>query len=112
MTYKQKLGYTILGAAIMLVGLGLGAIVSPPLVAQRNGVFDTIQCKQIEVVDNEGNNVILMGTTGNGNGLVIHDDRGKPAISLISAKRQGNWVLVLDRQGNPATFMGGQRRRK
>ena len=39
MNQKQKFGYTVLGALIMLVGIGVGSIVSPPLIAQRDGVF-------------------------------------------------------------------------
>ena len=35
-----------LGAIIMLIGLTVGAIVSPPLIAQRNGVFDEIECSK------------------------------------------------------------------
>jgi hypothetical protein len=31
MNYKQKLGYTLLGAGIMLIGLAVGAIVAPPM---------------------------------------------------------------------------------
>ena len=35
MNLKQKCFYTALGAVIMLIGLGIGAIVSPPLIAQN-----------------------------------------------------------------------------
>ena len=35
MNHKQKYFYTALGAFIMLTGMGVGAIVSPPLIAQR-----------------------------------------------------------------------------
>ena len=47
MNNKQKFGYTLLGALIMLIGIGVGAIVSPPLIAQRNAVFDEIVCNQL-----------------------------------------------------------------
>ena len=43
-----------LGAVIMLIGLAVGAIVSPPLVAQRNEVFDYITCRGVKVVDELG----------------------------------------------------------
>ena len=33
MNCKQKFGYMVLGAVIMLIGLAVGAIVSPPLIA-------------------------------------------------------------------------------
>ena len=35
MNQKQKCFYTALGAAIMLIGIGVGAIICPPLIAQR-----------------------------------------------------------------------------
>ena len=54
----------VLGAVIMLVGLAVGAIVSPPLIAQRERVYDKIQCRELEVGDENGNQVI--GLRGNG----------------------------------------------
>ena len=42
---KQKVSIRDMafGAVIMLIGVWGGAIISPPLIAQRNGVFDHIQ---------------------------------------------------------------------
>ena len=40
MNRQNRLGYTIMGAAMMLIGIAVGLIVSPPLIAQREGVFD------------------------------------------------------------------------
>ena len=54
MNTKQKLGYTILGAVIMLVGMSVGSILSPTLIAQNNGVFDEIQCTKLTVVNELG----------------------------------------------------------
>ena len=39
MNYKQKIGYTLLGAGLMLVGLAVGVIVSPRLLSPSNVVF-------------------------------------------------------------------------
>ena len=39
MNHKQKCVYTILGAVIMLIGMGVGAIICPPLIAQREDVL-------------------------------------------------------------------------
>ena len=44
----------VLGAGIMLIGLAVGAIVSSPLIAQQHGVFDTIICRNLGVVDENG----------------------------------------------------------
>ena len=44
-----------LGAVIMLIGLMVGAIVSPPLIAQKDDVFGDIQCTKLTVpVDYRG----------------------------------------------------------
>ena len=66
---KQKVNMRdmVLGAVIMLVGLAVGAIVSPPLIAQRAGVFGEIQCTSLTVVDNDGKvAVVLEADKGSG----------------------------------------------
>ncbi len=42
MNYKQKLRYKLLGAVIILVGIGTGSIISPPLIAQHNGTNELL----------------------------------------------------------------------
>ena len=74
----------VLGAVIMLVGLAVGAIVSPPLIAQKNGVFDKITCRELEVLDENGNLAIVLSTE-----LISRDNEPK-----------ANGVLVLDKQHN------------
>ncbi|RKU08580.1 hypothetical protein C6502_15325 [Candidatus Poribacteria bacterium] len=82
MNHKQKVGYMALGAVIMLVGLAVGAIVSPPLIAQSNGVFDEIRCSKLTVVDKNGNEGIIVVSMEEGNGVIILDEDGKTAIEL------------------------------
>ena len=60
MNHKQKLGYTLLGAGIMAVGVTIGAIVCSPLVAQENGFFDKVVCRELEVVDKDGKKAIVL----------------------------------------------------
>ena len=50
--YKRcrKIGYTVLGAVIMLVGISVGSIIHPPLNAQRDGSFDEVRF-QFTVLD-------------------------------------------------------------
>ena len=38
MNYKQKLGYTLLGAAVMAVGIIIGQLSTPNIEAQSNSV--------------------------------------------------------------------------
>ena len=106
MNHKQKLGYTVLGAVIMLVGLGIGAIVSPPLIAQSDGVFDEIRCSKLTVVDKNGKPAIVLATIEGLNGVTIFDKAGKIAINLVSLNRRGNSITVANRAGGPAIFLG------
>ena len=59
MNQKQKCFYTALGALIMLFGLGAGALLGPPLIAQRKNVLDDLKCSSLTVVDAFGNPAIV-----------------------------------------------------
>ena len=85
----------MLGAVIMFIGLAVGAIVSPPLVAQRNGVFDEIQCTKLTVVDDTGKKAVLLRSDKE-NRMSIFTKQGKEAVILGSDKNRygshlGNW---------------------
>ena len=94
MNYKQKFGYTALGAAIILVGMVVGSIVSPPLVAQHNGIFDEVKCRRLTVVDEAGNREIIL----NQKGIVILDKAGQPAIGLSSVD-DDNSISIFGEDG-------------
>ena len=51
MNKKQKLGYTLLGAGIMAVGVTIGQFVTPDIKAQAEGVFEKVVCRELYVVD-------------------------------------------------------------
>lgn len=95
MNHKQKLGYTVLGAVIMLVGLAIGAIVSQPLIAQRNGVFDEIVCKSLEVVDDKGKTQIFLGSV-DGGFISLSDRLGKHKAGLYTYQASGVLKLKND----------------
>lgn len=98
MNYQQKVCYTILGALIMLMGIALGGIVSPPLIAQHDGVFDGIRCSNIEIVDGSGQTIVNLGPHKNGNGLTIFNELGNIATQLGTTE-DGNSIAVFDRSG-------------
>lgn len=105
MNHKQKFFYIALGAVIMLFGLGVGAIVSPPLIAQKTGMFGEIQCTGLTVVDTAGEPVVVLRTDETlGNGLVIHSPSGLPAV-LLYADETGNGITVADKSGEPAVVL-------
>ena len=126
MNYRQKLGYIALGAIIMLAGLTIGTIVAPPLIAQNTGVFDTIECKSLTILDNNGQPAItlLSGATRNiiavhklgetepditiSSGLIskdimIHGDHGDHGLSLSYVRDDSSSHIIL---ANPNGKMG------
>lgn len=102
MNYKQKLGYTALGAMIMLVGLGVGSIISPPLVAKNNGVFDEITCSKLTVKDELAGSskqaAIVLESSPDGNTITIFDKWSKPreAIRLHGGTIESDISLYFD----------------
>lgn len=107
MNSKQKLGYTILGAAIMIVGMGIGAIVSPNLIAQSDGEwnhFDHVTCRSLTVADGNG----LLGVrlvAGDGdhgaNGMCIFDKSGEVVVALLWTDVTGSMLATTN---NTKTF--------
>ena len=90
-----------LGAGIMLIGLAVGTIVSPPLIAQRNGVFDKITCRELEVLDENGNEAIVLSTElinrdnePKANGVLVLDKRGNGGGIHLICGAQKNWIQV------------------
>ena len=96
MNHRQKLGYTVLGAAIMLVGLGLGTIFSPPLIAQRDGADDEIVCRKIAIVDENGTPGIILAANKEANGVLLANKSGKDAILLYSGEDGTSAISIFN----------------
>ena len=106
MNHKQKLGYMVLGAVIMLVGLGLGAIVSPPLIAQKYNLFDEIRCSKITVADKyDKPAIVLSSDEATGNGIVLFNQAGKQA-AILHASEDGNSLGIYNPAGKHAVSLG------
>ena len=88
-----------LGAVIMLIGLAVGAIVSPPLIAHGGagviGVLGEIVCTGLTVIDKNGNKAIALKTESMGNLVTVYTQDGEAAIGLDS-NYTGNFVRVFD----------------
>ena len=127
MNQKQKLGYMVLGAGIMAIGIIIGQVITPDIEAQNNGVFDEITCRSLNVVDEKGNagiqllavgdtNVIVIGDNSPGtgriylgtdhgtNGITIIDGAGNSAIEL-EAKEHNNYVQLFDKAEKEAILL-------
>ena len=85
MNHKQKLGYMVLGAWIMAVGIIIGQFITPNIEAQSNGVFDEIQCSKLTMVDRNGKKAIVLESDKyDNNHLIIYHPQGDKAIRLWS----------------------------
>ena len=129
MNYKQKLGYTLLGAAVMAVGIIIGQLSTPNIEAQSNGVFDEIQCNKLTVVDRWARPAIILYAVEHGNGILVNNTAdeptlflvasedehslifantvGNPAVRLMSNKEEGNRISVIDNAGKEAVLLHG-----
>ena len=102
MNHKQKLGYTLLGAGILAIGIIIGQIITPDIEAQSNGVFDEITCRSLRIVDKDGKaKVILAAEEEQGNGVFLYDKKGKVMIALATFdedKEAGNGIYIYDQE--------------
>ena len=99
----------VLGAVIMLIGLAVGCAVSPSLIAQRNSVFDKITCREIEVIDKDGNEAISLYSDGLGNRVYIYNKQGKTAMVLGSGGTfWGNSIDIYNKQEELAVVLGSE----
>lgn len=84
MNYKQKLGYTVLGAVIMAVGIAIGQFSTPNIEAQSNGVFDDIRCYGLTVMNKHGDPAIVLGSSSRDeNAIILYNQARIPVISLL-----------------------------
>ena len=105
MNHKQKCFYTALGAVIMLIGMGVGAILCSPLIAQRTDGLGDLKCSSLTVVDALGEPAIVLRTDETlGNGIVLYNPSGIPA-GLFVADDTGNSVAVTEKSGEPAVLL-------
>lgn len=82
MNYKQKLGYTILGAGVMAIGVIMGQLIISDIEAQNNGVFNKITCRELVVVDKNGDEVIILESQESGNIVKVYDKTKERSITL------------------------------
>ena len=99
MKHKVSVRDMALGAVIMLIGLAVGAVVSPPTIAQRDGVFGEIECTGLKVVDKYGKTGIDLASTDDGNIVTFRGQSGKAGV-VLSTVDKGNIVAVHDQHGN------------
>ena len=103
MNYKQKLGYTFLGAGIMALGIIIGQWGTPDIKAQNIKTqdidwFEKIRCREIQVMDKDGNTAIELHADELDSGITIFDKQGNRVIFLNVDELTGSGVSVSDPQ--------------
>lgn len=98
MNHKQKLGYTLLGAGIMALGIAIGQFITPNIEAQNNGVFDKITCRELQVVNKDGSRAIVLNSHEDAaNGVIIYNPAGEGTVVLVATEQQSELAIY-----NPA----------
>ena len=102
MNHKQKLEYMAVGAGILALGIIIGQVITPDIEAQNNGVFDSITCRSLTVLDKFGRDAIMLNTTNNNNSLTVWGKTGG-AIGLVAHETEGYAVVIYgkDSQKQP-----------
>jgi len=97
MNTKQKLGYMVVGGALVAVGMAVAVLLVSPVTAQTDK-YDTIQCSQLEVVDADGVVGIVLSMGGHGGRV---DVLGKDDISkvVLDITEQGGTIALRDKDG-------------
>ena len=98
MNYKQKLGYMALGAGILAIGIIIGQVITPDIEAQSNGVFDTITCREIEVIDKDGETTIRVQDGA----VSVHGKDGRGAE--MRTDEHGGRIEVYGKDGGSASM--------
>ncbi len=115
MKHRERFGYMILGAVIMLVGLGIGALVSAPLRAQTS--FGEITCTGLTVTDESGKPVIMLQISQEGGAIsvtnkkrnavaILTTEEKLPALYLVNIETNAKAIVSVDKHGGGASFTG------
>ena len=91
-----------LGAGIMAVGITMGQFVTPNIPAQNNGVFDKIQCREIEVIDENDKVGIVLKSDVHANRILIYDLEMDARAIILQNSEEGNQIELMR---VPAKFM-------
>ena len=97
MNHKQKLGYTLLGAGIMAIGIIIGQWGTPDIEAQSNGVFDEVVCTGLTVVNHAGKRMIELISAEDTNMIRLLDKAGTPQMAL-SISGQANSIMISNKK--------------
>ena len=112
MNFKQKLVYMLIGSLFTLAGYffaSLGGSALQTTHAQQNGkqVIDDIVCRNITVVNPDGETVVnISGTFFGGMVNVINPKQDRTSVALIWADKHGGRMITRNNAGKTVVEMG------
>ena len=112
MNFKQKLTYMLIGSLFTLAGYffaSLGGSALQDTHAQQNGkqVIDDIVCRNITVVDPDGETVVhISGTYFGGMVNVYNPKQDGTSVALIWADKHGGRMITRNNAGKTVVEMG------
>ena len=112
MNFKQKLTYMLIGCLFTLAGYffaSLGGSALQTTHAQQNEkeVIDNIVCRNITVVDPDGETVVyISGTFFGGMVEVINPKQDRTSVALIWADKHGGRMITRNNAGKTVVEMG------
>ena len=98
----EKLMYMGLGTLIAFGGYLFGTLHSDNVDAQlapANIEYDEIRCRNLTIVDADGNRSIRLGENEGRGGLIFLDKNGRPAITLLLSNSDQRGIMLKDRNG-------------
>ncbi len=114
MNFKQKLTYMLIGCLFTLAGYffaSLGGSALQTTHAQQNEkeVIDEIVCRNIRVVDPDGETVVSIGSNFFGGMVeVINPKQDRTSVALIWANKHGGRMITRNNAGKTVVEMGAE----
>jgi len=110
MNTKQKLGYMVVGGALVAVGMAVALLMVSPVTAEKGfdlsgrlQKFGTIQCSRLEVVDADSPARVVL-TIGDDGGLVYAMPKDGGGIVALNFDEHGGRVAARGKNGTQVTL--------
>ncbi len=94
MQHRQKFRYTLLGAAILALGVVIGQFITPGSESQSSSVFDEISCRKLTIITDTGESAIVLSSDEQSNSISIADTNEKHIALSLGGDQEGAHLLV------------------
>ncbi len=96
MKFKQKAGYMLFGCLFTIAGYILASLGSFTTNAQQNEqIIDKIVCRELEVVNKQGNRVITLDDYEDSGAISVYNNAGKTMVGIGTTENGDGGILVI-----------------